>query len=146
MTAVHVNNNRSNLDGPLSRAFNDLMRTRTTDDAEIKNLLAEMNGLSFNPVNSEPDKSIVIFVYCKTVDDAVKFTQHFNSGRVQYLLESILNRLLLTIEPHNTETLDSCVSLDEEDIVALEKFTGIEGISLKILSTDLFSSSNCNYL
>src|SRR6218665_1129745 len=142
MTAVHVNNNRSNLDGPLSRAFNDLMRTRTTDDAEIKNLLAEMNGLSFNPVNSKPDKSIVIFVYCKTADDAVKFTQHFNSGRVQYLLESILNRLLLTIEPHNTEKLGSRVSLDDEDVTALEKITGVEGNSLNILSTACFSCSN----
>ena len=146
MPEVHVNNNRPDLDGPLSRTFNDVIENRASDDSEIEALLEEMSGLGFNPVNASPGHSIVILMYCKTVDDAVRFTQHFNSGRVQYILESILNRLLLKIEPHNTETLDSCVSLDEEDIVALEKFTGIEGISLKILSTDLFSSSNCNYL
>lgn len=127
MPAVHINNSRPDLDGPLSRAFNDVIRNKTTDDKNIRKLLTELNELGLNLVTAVPGESIVIFVYCKTVQSAVKFTRLFNSGRLQHILESSLNRLLLTIEPHNTKELESRISLEDEEVATLEDFTGIEG-------------------
>src|SRR6218665_1299017 len=136
MPTLHVKNNRPDLDEPLSHAFNGVIRNRATDDAETKALLEEMDEIGLDPANAKPGRSIVVSMYCKTVDDAVKFTQLYNTGRVQYILESILNRLILTIEPHNKEKLDSRVSLEEEDVITLEEFTGIEGNSFETFSTD----------
>lgn len=123
------------MDGPLSFAFNDLIRNKITSDADINNLLAEVNGFNLDLVTTIPGQSIVIFIYCKTVQNAVKFTQIFNSGHLQYLLHDILSRLLLTIEPGNTKELDSRISLEDEEIICLQEFTGIEGNSLNILVT-----------
>lgn len=127
MATLHINNNRCDLDASLSLAFNGVITNRTNDDGEIRDLLAEINRLGLNPVIAQPGQSIVIFMYCKTVFSAVKFMIDFNSGRLQYLLESIFNRLLLTIDPHHTEELHSRISLEDEEIVTLEEFTGIEG-------------------
>lgn len=123
------------MDGPLSFAFNDLIRNKIASDADINNLLAEVNGFNLDLVTTIPGQSIVIFIYCKTVQNAVKFTQIFNSGHLQYLLHDILSRLLLTIEPGNTKELDSRISLEDEEIICLQEFTGIEGNSLNILVT-----------
>src|SRR6218665_61371 len=101
MITVYINNNRHDLYGPLSHAFNGVIRNRATDDAEIEALLDEMTGLGLNLVNAVPEQSIVIFIYCQTIDSADNFVDLFNSGRLEHMLDSILNRLLLTIEPHN---------------------------------------------
>src|SRR6218665_1877751 len=128
MPAVHVNNNSlSYLDGALSNTFNDTLRKSSEGDVESKELLTEINGIGLNLVKAIPGQSIIIFVYCKTVQNAAKFMQLFNSGRLRHMLERILNRLLLTIEPCSKENLESRISLEDEEINTLAEFTGIEG-------------------
>jgi len=129
MPAVHVNNNNlSYLDGALSNTFNDTLRKSSEGDVESKELLTEINGIGLNLVKAIPGQSIIIFVYCKTVQNAEKFMQLFNSGRLRHMLERILNRLLLTTEPCNKEKLESRISLEDEEVNTLAEFTGIEGI------------------
>lgn len=134
MPALRINNNRPDLDAPLCLAFNNVIQNSGTGDAEIKDLLATMNELGLNVVKAKPGQSIVLFIYCKTVDSAVDFTQMINSGRLEYYLEIIFNRLLATIiEPNTTAELKSRISLEDAEIFTLEEFTGIEGNSLHLL-------------
>lgn len=145
MTEVHVNSDRPDLDGPLSLAFNRIIRNRKSDDAEINDMLEEIKRLGLDLVNAKPGQSIVIFIYCNTVENAVKFTQLFNSGFLKFVLKSIFNRLILTIEPYQTAELDLGISLEYEDISTVEKFTGIECNILKYFNwfvINLFKLTN----
>lgn len=127
MVTVHISNNRPDLAEPLSLAFNGVIRKRNTDDAEIQVLVGDMNGLGLNPVKAIPGQGIIVFIYCKTVHNAVNFTHFFNNKRLQHILENIFNRLLLTIEPNNTNELNSLIYLEDEEVTTLENFTGIKG-------------------
>lgn len=132
MLAVHVNNGRPDYDEPLSRKLNDIIKSTITDGIDTRDSLADMNRLGVESVAAVSGESIVIFVYCKTPQNAVAFMKLFKSGRFQYIFGCILNRLLLTIEPRDVERLDSRFSLEDDDIICLEDFTGIEGITCRI--------------
>lgn len=87
--------------------------------------IPQLDGLTI--VGASPGHSIVILVYCKTIDNMITFTQLFNSGELQSFLEDILNRLLTRIEPKRIEKLETRLSLDDEEIIAIEEITDIEG-------------------
>lgn len=137
MPAVHVKNNRKDLDGPLCLAFNDVVSNKKNGDAIIRELLAEMSGLGLSPAKANPGQSIVIFVYCKTGLNVAIFIKLFNSGRLQFILEGIFNQLLLAIEPHNTEKLVSRIRLEDEDVAALEGYLDFTGNQLNISKRQL---------
>lgn len=107
-------------------AAKEIQMNESLDETAAKEILIpHLNGLTI--VGAIPGHSIVIFLYCKTTDNMVTFTQLFNSGELKTKLENILNRLLARIEPKSTERLEARLRLDDEDILEIEEITGIEG-------------------
>src|SRR6218665_3303397 len=132
---VHVNTTRPDLDKHIAESINVTLVNESMDETAVKEIQMP-NGLHI--VGSTYGRSIVIFIYCKTIDNVVTFTQVFNSGELQAKLEDILNRLFARIEPKSTQRLKSSIRLDDADILEIEEITGIEGRYLFSLRNSIF--------
>lgn len=90
-------------------------------------LLAKINGCNIRPVATQTGQSIVFYFYCQTVDNMIKFTELFISGDLQNMLEVVMNCLWSKFDPEDTEQLKARLSLDDAEMLAVEKFSGIAG-------------------
>lgn len=134
--AVHANTTQPENEEVLSKLVNKTISEEPKDDpSSEEKILAPINGYNICPVGTKPEQSILFFLYCKTVDDVITFTELFISGELQSMIEVIMNRLLLKIDPENTEKLQARLSLDEAEILALEKYSGIAGEHLPLISS-----------
>ena len=131
MIAVHAKTTQPEKDAVLSDSINKtILDESKVDPSSEEKLLTPINGYNIHLVATKPEKSIVFFLYCKTVDDVITFTELFISGALQSMLEVIMNRLLLKMDPDNTEKIKTRLSLDYEEILAVEKYSGIAGEQL----------------
>ena len=131
---VHISTTRSDLDEPLSESINTALMNESMDETVPKQIkIPHMNGLRI--AGATPGSSIVVLVYCKTIDNVVTFTQLFSSGEMQTRLEDFLNRLLAQLQLNRAKGLRSSIRLNKEDILKIEEITGIQGqfsITLRI--------------
>lgn len=126
--AVHANTTQPDKDGVISELLNKTILEESKDDPSSKEkILRPINGYNIHPVVTMPGQSIVLFFYCKTIDNMITFTKLFISGDLQNMTEVIMNRILSKYDPKNTEQLKARLSLDETEILAVEKFSGIAG-------------------
>lgn len=119
MPVVHVNTTRPDLDADLSDAFNNGVIAEPQ-------LFSELVEIQLHPITSRPGHSIEIFIYCQNEQHMETFIEVFISGQLETHLCNILNRLLLKIKP-NAERLEITISIDIEEVLAIEEYTGIEG-------------------
>lgn len=137
---VHLNTTRPDLDEPISESINTAVMNESMDETAAMEIeinesmdetvakeihLPQLNGIRI--VGATPGHSIVVLIYCKTIDNMVTFTRLFNSGELHTKLEKLLNHMFTRIEPKSTERLKSSIRLDNEDILEIEEITGIEG-------------------
>lgn len=123
---VHISTTLSALDEPLSESISTALMNESMDETVPKEIqIPHMNGLRI--AGSTPGNSIVVLVYCKTIDNVVTFTQLFNSGEMQTRLEDFLNRLLAQLKPIGAKILRPRIILNKEDILKIEEITGIQG-------------------
>lgn len=138
--AVHVNTTRPDSDEEISELLNATLMKESMAETRVKEIqlnegivetadkqiiIPQLNGLTI--VGATPGHSIIILVYCKTTEKMITFTQLFNSRELHTFLENMLNRLYALIKPRRTDRLETHVRLDEEEILAIEEATGIEG-------------------
>lgn len=123
---VHISTTLSALDEPLSESISTALMNESMDETAPKEIqIPHMNGLRI--AGATPGNSIVVLVYCKTIDNVVTFTQLFNSGEMQTRLEDFLNRLLAQLKPIGAKILRPRIRLNKEDILKIEEITGIQG-------------------
>lgn len=120
LPGIHLATSRPDLDGQLSAAFN-------TAVAEDHALLSQLNEIGLPPIAVREGNSIEVFIYCRKINNMETFIEAFNSKKLLNILTFILNQLLLMIEPDNIDGIQTNISIDEEEVLALEKATGIEG-------------------
>ena len=137
MIAVHVNTTQPEKDEVMSELLNKTILEESKHEQSSKEkILAAINECNIHPIAVKPGQSIVFFFYCKTVDNMIKFAEVFISGDLQTMVEVMMNCLLSKFDPENTENLKARLSLDDAEILAVERFSGIEGRHLLFLLLD----------
>lgn len=123
-----MNTNHPELDNPLSILLNETkVKEYAADSASKGAVLEELNGMRSFLLSSKPGKSIEIFLYCKTTDDMELLMKAFNSGRLKSIIERILYRLMFSLPNKPQESLEVALRLDDEEVLLIEEFTGIDG-------------------
>lgn len=125
-----MNTNQPELDDELSQRFNDVIvheDNREDRDYSSEGIFSELHINSIRPVASKPGHSIIVFLYCKTVDDMIEFTDVLKSGQLTSMLERALQRLLMVLDRKSVGSLDVTLTLDNEEILLIEEITGVNG-------------------
>lgn len=127
--SVHVNTTQPEKDEVLSDLINAIILEESKDypSSSEERLLTKINDCNIRPVATQTGQSIVFYFYCKTVDNMIKFTELFTSGDLQNMLEVVMNCLWSKFDPEDTEQLKARLSLDDAEVLAVEKFSGIAG-------------------
>lgn len=56
----------------------------------------------------------------------IEFTEVLTSGRLRYMLERLLHRLIKTLKTETVGSLDVRLRLDDEEILIIEEITGVD--------------------
>lgn len=115
---VHLETSRSELDAELSQAINNPQQRGCLFDG--------LHSHGIHLVRCRPDHSILVYFFCKTPQHMVQFTKHFDSDDLTFEMTDILNRLLKIIKPKEKEELKVNLRLEEEDVIRVQVFTGLE--------------------
>lgn len=125
---LHVNTNYPEHDDQLSQSINETrVKEYAADSASKGGVFEELNGISILLLSSKPGKSIEIILYCESTDNMVLLIEAYNSGRLKSMMERIFNRLMSDLPNKPYGPLEVELGFDDEDVLLIEEFTGIDG-------------------
>lgn len=129
VVSAHVNTTRPDKEDDLSKLLNDCIVDPKSYEAnrDLHNYMNELNGFGIPIVAAQPKSSIMVHTYCKTPEDMKNYVKLLNSGHLQTVFENIFNQLLKQLEGENFQPLQAAVTLEEEDKMLIQEFTGLDG-------------------
>lgn len=120
------------LDGRLSEAFNDAVINRP-------DLFLELAKYSICMVVAKPSNSIEVLIYCGESENMRKFIDFFNSGKLDKLLNKVLEKLLGDDLSINAGSLEAKVYIRQKEAALVEQFAEQKGKMLTAFKVFYFA-------
>lgn len=146
IVSAHINTTRPDKEDDISKLLNDHISDPKSCEGkhDLNKMLNELNGFHIPIVSAEAKHSIMIYTYCKTPEDMKSYVRLLNLGRLQTVFENILNLLLKELEGENFQPLQTAVTIEEDDRMLIQQFTGLDENETDFKHLPIISSKTCS--